>query len=115
MELPLVAGMVSTALFGISNLPMVLKAVHTKDLGSYSLGSLALINAANGVHSLYVFTLPMGPIWLLHSFYLVASALMLVMFLRYQHAHGAARSSHPEQNRRQGHGTPAVAPVVGIG
>jgi hypothetical protein len=107
--------MVSTVLFGISNLPMVLKAVHTKDLGSYSLGSLAVINAANSVHSLYVFSLPMGPIWLLHSFYLLASALMLAMFLRFQHAHTGARSPHPEQNRRRRHGTPAVAPVVGIG
>src|SRR5829696_4762034 len=112
MDLPLVAGMVSTVLFGISNLPMVLKAARTKDLGSYSFGSLALINAANGVHSLYVFSLPIGPIWLLHAFYLVASALMLGMFLRFQHAHSGARSPHAHQNRRQGHGAPAVAAVA---
>jgi hypothetical protein len=89
MELPVLAGIVSTALFATSNLPMVIKAMRTKDLSSYSAGSLALINAANGIHSLYVFSLPLGPIWLLHGFYLVASALMLTLFLHYRRARGA--------------------------
>jgi len=40
-----------------------------------------------------VYSLPPGPIWLLHTFYLVSSALMLGWYLRYgprQPAHSAA-------------------------
>lgn len=84
MNVSILAGGVSTLLFAISNLPMLVKAVRTKDLTSYSLGSIAMINVANAIHSVYVFSLPAGPIWLLHSFYLVASALMLALCLRYR-------------------------------
>ena len=76
--------MVSTGLFAVSYLPMLLKALHTRDLDSYSLGYLALSNVANAVHCLYVFSLPLGPIWLLHSFYVVASALLLIWYLRFR-------------------------------
>jgi hypothetical protein len=31
----------------------------------------------------YVFNLPPGPIWLLHTFYIISSALMLTWSLRY--------------------------------
>ncbi|GAA2037981.1 hypothetical protein GCM10009819_23370 [Agromyces tropicus] len=78
----MLAGMVAAVVFAISNLPMVWKALRTRDVGSYSLGSIGMINAANVVYSLYVFTLPPGPIWMLHSFYVVASAIMLVLCLR---------------------------------
>ncbi|TYL53379.1 hypothetical protein [Agromyces mariniharenae] len=84
MDLAVFAGVVSTGLFAMSYLPMLVKAARTKDLSSYSLGNLAITNAGNLVHSVYVFALPFGPIWLLHGFYLVASALMLVWFLRYR-------------------------------
>ena len=40
-----------------------------------------MINAANVVYSLYVFSLPLGPIWALHTFYLVSCAIMLVLCL----------------------------------
>lgn len=63
---------------------MLMKAVRTKDLGSYSLGNIVLTNVANAVHSFYVFDLPVGPLWLLHTFYVVASALMLLWCLRYR-------------------------------
>ncbi len=88
MNFPVLAGTVSTVLFAASMLPMLIKAVRTRDLASYSLGNLFLSNVANAVHSVYVFSLPAGPIWLLHSSYVVASALMLVWFLRYRHAPG---------------------------
>ncbi len=75
MNIPLLAGTVSTVLFAASMLPMLLKAVRTKDLESYSVGNIATTNVANAVHSFYVFDLPAGPpVWLLHSFYVVASA-----------------------------------------
>jgi uncharacterized protein with PQ loop repeat len=85
-ELPIIAGMISTALFVSSQLPMLVKAIRTKDLRSYSLGHLLLCNAGNALHSVYVLHLPMGPVWLLHGFHLVATALMLTWYLRYSGA-----------------------------
>lgn len=84
MNIPFLAGTASTVLFAISMLPMLRKASRTRDLASYSLSYLAMTNLANLVHSLYVFSLPIGPIWLLHTFYVVASALMLIWFIRYR-------------------------------
>jgi uncharacterized protein with PQ loop repeat len=79
-----VAGSISTALFVVSALPMLYKAARTKELGSYSLGYLLLANVGNGFYSIYVFSMPVGPIWALHSFYVVSSALMLFWYLRYE-------------------------------
>jgi uncharacterized protein with PQ loop repeat len=84
MELPVIAGAASTIIFAMSTLPMLIKAAKTKDLSSYSLGNIMLSNIGNVIHSIYVFSLPMGPIWLLHSFYLITTALMLVWYLRFE-------------------------------
>lgn len=81
MDLPIIAGTVSTVVFAVSNLPMLRKALRTRDVSSYSLASIAMINAANVVYSLYVFSLPVGPIWALHTFYVVSCAIMLVLCL----------------------------------
>lgn len=101
MDVAILAGVMSTGLFAMSYLPMLVKAARTKDLSSYSLGNLAITNAGNLVHSIYVFSLPVGPIWFLHAFYLVASALMLLWFLRYRAARPrrASRPLHPEPAR----------------
>ena len=79
----IIAGTVSTVLFALSTLPMLIKAARTKDLASYSRGNMVLANIGNAVHSIYVFQLPAGPIWALHAFYLISSALMLFWHLRY--------------------------------
>ncbi|MET4638420.1 hypothetical protein [Mycetocola sp. 2940] len=113
MDIPILAGIASTMLFALSNLPMVLKAARTKDLRSYSLGNLALINVANGVHSLYVFSLPVGPLWLLHGFYLVASAVMLAMFLQFRRQGGSPVQQH-NQNRRRSDGQKIASDIVGV-
>jgi hypothetical protein len=84
-SLPVLAGIASTVIFAGSTLPMLTKALRTRDLGSYSLGNLLLANLGNAVHSLYVFSLPPGPLWILHSFYLATTGLMLAWFLRYEH------------------------------
>jgi hypothetical protein len=81
--MPVLAGAVASVIFVGSTLPMVVKAVRTRDLGSYSLGNILLANLGNLVQSIYVFHLPAGPIWALHSFHLVTTALMLVWYLRY--------------------------------
>jgi hypothetical protein len=90
ISLPVIAGMISTAIFALSTLPMLRKAVQTKDLSSYSLSNIVLSNAGNVVHAVYVFHLPPGPLWLLHSFYLVTTGLMLVWYLRYERLPGGA-------------------------
>jgi len=94
MDVAVLAGVMSTGLFAMSYLPMLVKAARTRDLSSYSLSNLAITNVGNAVHSVYVFSLPMGPIWFLHTFYLVASALMLVWFMRYR-APSRRDASHP--------------------
>jgi hypothetical protein len=68
---------VSTAIFIASTLPMLVKAGHTKDLTSCSLGNIALANIGNMIYAVYVFSLPFGPVWALHGFHLGATGLML--------------------------------------
>lgn len=84
LNVSLVAGAVSTAIFAGSALPMLHKAFTTRNMKSYSLPSLLLANTGNLVHSLYVFSLPPGPIWALHSFHLITTALMLVWYVRHE-------------------------------
>ena len=84
MNLPVIAGIISSTIFTLSTLPMLWKAFRAKDLKSYSLSNILLSNLGNIIHSIYIFHLPMGPIWLLHSFYLVTTGLMLVWYLRYE-------------------------------
>ena len=60
-ETGLVAGTISTTLFVISYLPMLVKAVRTRDLRSYSASNVVVANVGNVVHSAYVFSLPAGP------------------------------------------------------
>jgi hypothetical protein len=83
-NLPILAGTLSTLIFAASTLPMLVKAYRTRDLPSYSLGNILLANAGNAVHSIYVFSLPAGPLWVLHSCYLARTARMLAWFLRYR-------------------------------
>lgn len=96
---PMVAGMIATTLFALSTLPMVLKAHRTKDLKSYSLGYLLLGNAGNLFYSIYVFNMPPGPIWLLHSFYLITTGMMLFWYLCYEWWPAAQRRVHHKDIR----------------
>jgi hypothetical protein len=84
LSAPTVAGFASTVIFAVSTLPMLTKAYRSRDLSSYSLGNIALANVGNAVHSVYVISLPPGPIWALHAFYLLSSGLMLGWYLRYR-------------------------------
>lgn len=81
MDVWLLAGSVSTALFAAANVPMLAKAVRTRDLSSYSLSSLMVSNVANVIHTVYVVSLPWGPIWVLHGFYLITMAAMATLYL----------------------------------
>ena len=109
MALPMLAGMVSTTVFAGSVLPMLLKAARTRDLSSYSRGNLVLANVGNTVHSMYVFHLPPGPIWLLHAFYTTTSALMLFWWIRYRplsRPPAPPRRREARSHRRLGHRMP---------
>jgi hypothetical protein len=83
LSVAVLAGSVSTVLFAASTLPMLIKAARTKELSSYSRGNLVLANVGNAVHTIYVLQLPPGPIWVLHTFYIVTSGLMLIWHLLY--------------------------------
>jgi len=82
-SIPTLAGSLATMVFALSTLPMLAKALRSKDLSSYSMGNLVLANVGNAVYSVYVFHLPLGPIWFLHGFYLVSSGLMLFWSRRF--------------------------------
>ena len=112
-NVPILAGVVSTLIFAASTLPMLVKAYRTRDLSSYSLGNIGLANVGNAVHSVYVFSLPAGPLWVLHAFYLTSTALMLVWFVRYGDLSGlthADRGADEQFARREVPGpVPSVA------
>jgi uncharacterized protein with PQ loop repeat len=95
MTIAVLAGSTSTVIFAFSTMPMLIKAFRTKDLGSYSLGNIVLSNIGNMIHSDYVISLPCGPIWLLHSFYLVTTAMMLVWYLRYERSGDLLKQIRP--------------------
>jgi uncharacterized protein with PQ loop repeat len=102
-SLPVLAGVASTTVFAASMLPMLVKAARTRDLSSYSIGNLVLANIGNAVHSVYVFHLPLGPIWFLHGFYLLTSALMLCWWVRYRPGRcGGTDDSAPARPARIG-------------
>lgn len=89
------AGVTATVIFAVSTLPMLVKARRTRDLSSYSLGNIGLANVGNLVHSVYVLSLPPGPIWALHGFYLCSTGLMLAWYLRYGSRRSAPRAAPP--------------------
>lgn len=109
IDLTVLAGGVSTVIFAGSVMPMIVKAVQTRDLASYSLGNLLLSNMGNLIHSVYIYSLPAGPIWALHAFYLITTGFMLVMYIRHEalgskrlHGSAAARQAGHRIRPRQG-------------
>ncbi len=80
----IVVGLVSSSIFVLSTLPMLWKVYRTRDLKSYSLGNITLSNLGNLIHWVYVAGLPVGPVWLLHGFSTLSTALMLLWYVRYE-------------------------------
>jgi uncharacterized protein with PQ loop repeat len=87
--LSMLAGVISTSIFTLSHIPMLVRAYRTRDLRSYSPANLILSNIGNAIHWLYIVNLPFGPIWFLHSFYTLVTGLMLFWYLRYRRPVGA--------------------------
>ena len=117
VDVSVAAGSVATVLFAVSTLPMLVKARRTKDVRSYSLANIALGNIGNLLYTVYVLHLPMGPIWALHAFHTVSTALMLYWYVRYvliaqrraAPAAGSLHGWHPRSSRR------STRPVAGSG
>jgi len=99
-RLSLVCGTASTVIFVIGTLPMLIKAARTRDLSSYSLSNMVMANVGNAFNTVYVVSLPPGPVWGLHGFNTAATALMLFWYLRYR----------PRRVKRLLDPTPAVVP-----
>jgi hypothetical protein len=89
--IPTLAGAIATVIFAAGMLPMVVKAARTRDLRSYSRSNILLSNMGNVIQSVYVFSLPPGPIWALHSFYITTTLLMLIWYVRYAPPRGRPR------------------------
>lgn len=83
-DITVIAGTISTTIFAVSNIPMLVKAVKTKSLKSYSYAYILMNNAANLVHWVYVISLPVGPIYILHTFYTLSALLLLAWYIRYE-------------------------------
>jgi uncharacterized protein with PQ loop repeat len=98
-SLPTLAGTFATIVFACGTLPMLGKAVRSKDLTSYSTGNLVLANVGNAFYSVYVFHLPPGPVWFLHGFYLVSSGLMLFWNRRYAPTRAVHEPTHAGRPR----------------
>lgn len=101
-QLQVIAGMTSTVIFISSNLPMLYKAFRTREMGSYSFAQITLSNVGNVIYWLYIVGLPVGPVWVLHGFFTLATALMLIFYLRYEQGWGRyAQSIRAEHARNQ--------------
>ncbi len=95
-----IAGTLATLLFVGSALPMLIRARRTRDLSSYSPANLIIANVGNLAQSIYVITLPPGPLWLMHGFNVVVSALMLLWWLRH-HWLPTRRGTVPRQSPKE--------------
>ncbi len=84
IDLYIMAGIFSTALFISSTFPMLVKAYKTKNLASYSFSNIVMSNSGNLLYWLYIVSLPFGPIWIMHGFYTLTSVLMLMWYVRYE-------------------------------
>lgn len=91
-SLQIVAGLASTAIFASSKVPMLMKALRTRDLRSYSIGHIALSAGGNFMYWLYVVSLPFGPIWLLQAFFTLSDLLMLSCYVVFE-VRGPSRPS----------------------
>ncbi|MBZ0319379.1 MAG: hypothetical protein K8L91_23415 [Anaerolineae bacterium] len=83
-QLQILAGAVCSLIFMSATFPMLYKAWRTKNMASYSLLNIGLNNVGNLLYWLYVTTLPIGPVWILHSFNTVVTLLMFIWYLMYR-------------------------------
>lgn len=109
-EIAVLAGSAAAAIFIVSQLPMLIKAGRTKDLSSYSVINIGLANLGNVIYAVYVLSLPPGPIWAIHAFYVSSTALMLFWWLRYARRSRRVPAGDPAPDSSRRH---AVAGATG--
>lgn len=96
-------GIIAAVTFIVSSMPMVVKAVRTRDLRSYSAGNLILANVGNGSQTIYLITgVPFGPLWLLHGFNTTVSLFMLVAWFLWKPKRDSSSPSLLEHQDRHG-------------
>lgn len=83
-QIQVIAGSLAGFIFAAGSINMLLKSWQTKDLSSYSFGQMILNNVGNLIYWLYVISLPVGPIWLMHSFFTISSLIMLAWYIIYR-------------------------------
>jgi len=110
MKAATLAGVASTIIFAGSTLPMVVRAARTRDVSSYSRGHLVMTNAGNAVHTVYIASLPPGPVWLLHGVHTGVAAFMFAAHLRWApiatpRADGVEATHRQVSNRAMTHAT----------
>jgi hypothetical protein len=109
-SVPIIAGSISSLIFATGTLNMLIKAWRTKDVHSYSVMQLALNNVGNVVHWLYISSLPFGPIWFLHGFFTLSTAMMLLWYWTYHYRPKTAkRITHTVRRITRTMETPAIA------
>lgn len=83
-QIQVIAGSLAGFIFAAGSINMLFKSWQTKDLSSYSFGQMILNNVGNLIYWLYVISLPVGPIWLMHSFFTISSLIMLAWYIIYR-------------------------------
>ena len=99
MKAATLAGVASTMMFAGSTLPMVVRAARTRDVSSYSRSHLVMTNAGNAVHTVYIASLPPGPVWLLHCMYVLVAAFMFAAHRRWAPQVGPTVAGSPSEGR----------------
>lgn len=83
MDIQLMAGSISSLIFMMGSLTMVIRAWRTRDMQSYSAAMLILNNIGNIIYWVYLLSLPLGPVHVLQAFYTVTTVFMLVWWVLY--------------------------------
>jgi uncharacterized protein with PQ loop repeat len=82
--LPTFAGTFASLIFIASAIPSLAKVYRTRCADSYSLTALWMLNIGNAFQWLYVASLPAGPIYALHAWSTLSTALLLVWCYRFR-------------------------------
>ncbi len=106
-QIQIIIGAVCSLIFMSATFPMLYKAWRTKNMESYSLLNIGLNNTGNLLYWLYVATLPVGPVWMLHGFNTLVTLIMLIWYLMYRTDKKAIKRLTAELKRQ----TMSFAPI----
>ena len=84
IDLPQIAGLVAGVFFVVAQGPMLIKALRTKDLKSYSPAFLVIAAVGNILYWPYILTLPFGAAFFIHIFMSLSTWLMLFFWWKWR-------------------------------